>query len=55
MSLEFDSRQELEEVFTKATWLGAKGDVQPTNSFWGTRFAVIRDPFGHRWVLNSPI
>jgi uncharacterized glyoxalase superfamily protein PhnB len=55
VSLEFDTRQELEEVFTKATGLGAKGDVQPTNSFWGTRFAVIRDPFGHRWMLNAPL
>lgn len=55
VSLEFETKKQLEDVFTKATGLGAKGDVQPTNSFWGTRFAVIRDPFGHRWMLNAPI
>jgi PhnB protein len=55
VSLEFDTKQQLEDVFAKATSLGAKGDVQPTNSFWGTRFAVIRDPFGHRWMLNGPL
>ncbi len=54
VSLEFATKQELEDAFAKATSLGAKGDVQPTNSFWGTRFAVIRDPFGHRWMLNAP-
>lgn len=54
VSLEFDTKKEVDDVFAKATSLGAKGETQPTNSFWGTRFAVIRDPFGHRWMLNAP-
>ncbi len=29
--------------------------MSPTNSFWGTRFAILRDPFGHRWILNGPL
>jgi uncharacterized glyoxalase superfamily protein PhnB len=55
ISVEFASAQEVDDVFAKATSLGAKGEAQPTNSFWGTRFAVIRDPFGHRWMLNGPL
>lgn len=55
VSLEFDTRDQVDETFARATSLGAKGDTQPTNSFWGTRFAVIRDPFGHRWMLNAPL
>ncbi len=55
VSLEFGSAKEVDEVFAKATGLGAKGETQPTNTFWGTRFAVIRDPFGHRWMLNGAL
>jgi uncharacterized glyoxalase superfamily protein PhnB len=28
--------------------------MEPQNPFWGGRFAMIRDPFGHRWMLSSP-
>ncbi|MGB6698863.1 MAG: VOC family protein, partial [Methylocella sp.] len=30
-------------------------ETSPTNSFWGTRVATFRDPFGHRWILNAPL
>ena len=23
--------------------------------FWGDRFAMVDDPFGHRWMLNAPL
>lgn len=55
VSLEYDAPEKIDEVFKKATALGAKGETSPTNSFWGTRVAVFRDPFGHRWILNAPI
>lgn len=55
VSLEFDKGSEVEEVFKRATQLGAKGEVQPGPSLWGTRFAILRDPFGHRWILNGPL
>ena len=55
ISLELASAQKVDDTFTKATGLGAKGETQPTNSFWGTRLATFRDPFGHRWILNAPM
>ena len=55
VSLEFASAREVDETFTRATGLGAKTETQPANSFWGTRFAIFRDPFGHRWMLNAPL
>jgi uncharacterized glyoxalase superfamily protein PhnB len=55
VSLEFASAREVDDTFARACGLGAKGEMQPTNSFWGTRLAVLRDPFGHRWVLNAPL
>ncbi len=55
ISLEFASAKRVDDVFAKATSLGAKAETQPTNSFWGTRLATFRDPFGHRWILNAPL
>ncbi len=55
VSLEFATGAEVDAVFARATSLGAKGEIQPAQSFWGTRFAALRDPFGHRWVLNGPL
>lgn len=55
VSLEFDKAKKVDDVFTDATRLGAKAETPPTNSFWGTRLATFRDPFGHRWILNAPL
>jgi uncharacterized glyoxalase superfamily protein PhnB len=53
ISLEYQSVEELETVHERALALGAKAEMGPTDSFWGTRFATFRDPFGHRWMLNA--
>ena len=55
VSLEFPNAKKVDDIFAKATGLGAKPETQPTNSFWGTRLATFRDPFGHRWILNAPL
>lgn len=55
VSLEYDTAKEVDDICSRASGLGAKIETQPTNSFWGTRFAVVRDPFGHRWILNAPL
>jgi uncharacterized glyoxalase superfamily protein PhnB len=55
VSLEYATGKEVDEVFAKATSLGGKGETSPTKSFWGTRFATFKDPFGHRWILNGPL
>jgi uncharacterized glyoxalase superfamily protein PhnB len=55
VSLEFDDAKTVDEIFSKAVSLGAKGETNPMNSFWGTRLATFRDPFGHRWILNAPL
>jgi len=55
VSLEYEDAKSVDEVFAKATSLGAKAETNPMNSFWGTRLATFRDPFGHRWILNAPL
>lgn len=55
VSLEFATGAEVDETFQRATRFGAAGEMGPTNSFWGTRFAIVKDPFGHRWMMNGPL
>lgn len=43
------------------TWFGRAVDAGATvvapleEQFWGDRYGVIRDPFGHQWSLGQPV
>lgn len=54
VSLSFDTARAVDETHARAISEGATSDMDPNNPFWGGRFAVLRDPFGHRWLLSSP-
>ncbi|MGI9455999.1 MAG: VOC family protein [Aeoliella sp.] len=32
---------------------GAEVVLEPTDVFWGERFARVRDPFGHEWGITT--
>ena len=32
---------------------GATVAMEPTDMFWGERFARVRDPFGHEWGITT--
>jgi uncharacterized glyoxalase superfamily protein PhnB len=55
ISLELPSAAAVDDTAAQCAKLGSTTEIGPVNSFWGTRFAVIRDPFGHRWMLNGPL
>lgn len=38
----------------KALDAGAKEIVPVTDMFWGDRYGVIEDPFGHNWSVATP-
>ena len=40
-------------VYAQAVKAGAIGVSEPADMFWGARFAQLRDPFGHLWMLNA--
>jgi PhnB protein len=46
---------EVDTTFRRAVEAGAWGAVEPADVFWGDRFAILVDPFGHRWMLNAPL
>ncbi|MEN3358536.1 MAG: PhnB protein [Mycobacteriales bacterium] len=45
---------DVEAAFTTAIAAGATEVKPPADAFWGDRYAVVRDPFGHFWSLATP-
>ena len=45
---------EVDALFAKAKSMGAATIQEPQDMFWGDRFAMFRDPFGHRWHIGAP-
>ena len=40
-------------VFSKAVSVGAKSMISMMDGFWGDRFGILVDPFGHRWTIAT--
>ena len=51
----FASPADVDTTFKQAVEAGATGITEPRDEFWGARFAVFGDPFGHRWLLNAAL
>ena len=54
VSLLFAKAADVDETYRRALGNGAQSDMEPQDPFWGGRFAMLRDPFGHRWMLSAP-
>lgn len=42
-------------AFDRAVKAGAEVTMPLDNMFWGDRYGQVKDPFGHRWSIGSPI
>jgi PhnB protein len=45
---------ELDDVdgtFAHAVEMGAEVEMPVAEMFWGERYGIVRDPFGHHWAL----
>ncbi len=47
--------QDCDAAVKQAERAGAKVQMPPEDMFWGDRYAVIVDPFGHCWSLGTHI
>jgi len=45
---------EVDAVANKAKTAGATITMGPEDMFWGDRFAMLVDPFGHTWQVGAP-
>ena len=41
--------------FERAVAAGATVTMPLADQFWGDRYGVVKDPFGHSWSIGSPI
>ncbi|MFI6900453.1 VOC family protein [Nonomuraea sp. NPDC050394] len=48
--LEIDDPDEVER---RALDAGAVSEMPVQEAFWGEKYGVIRDPFGHRWAVTT--
>jgi PhnB protein len=46
---------DVESAFQRAVDAGATVVAPLEDQFWGDRYGMIRDPFGHQWSLGQPV
>lgn len=47
------SVSDIDTAFARAIAAGAIAIMEPADMFWGDRYGVLEDPFGHRWSLAT--
>lgn len=47
--------KDVDAVFNKAVAEGATSVMPVADMFWGDRYGVLRDPFGHSWSVATHI
>ena len=55
VALALDVPADVDSTFKQAIAAGATSELAPEDTFWNARFAMLTDPFGHRWMLNAPL
>ncbi|MBI3689703.1 MAG: VOC family protein [Mycolicibacterium aromaticivorans] len=46
---------DVDQKFQQALDAGATVVMPLDDQFWGDRYGVVRDPFGHQWSLGQPV
>ncbi len=44
---------DVDATHAKAAAAGARVVMPPTDMFWGDRYGVVEDPFGHSWSIAT--
>ena len=47
--------ENVDAAVEQAVAAGAKVTMAPADMFWGDRYAVLEDPFGHRWSVATHV
>jgi uncharacterized glyoxalase superfamily protein PhnB len=43
--------EDADQAFKRAIAAGATSVMEPADMFWGDRYGVLKDPFGHSWSI----
>ena len=44
---------DVDKVFARAVKAGASAAMPVTDMFWGDRYGIVEDPFGHNWSIAT--
>ena len=53
MIVGLDAPADVDAAIAKAEAAGASVVMPAEDQFWGARFGMVRDPFGHLWAFNA--
>jgi PhnB protein len=45
----------VDAVVSRAVEAGAQIVMPVADQFWGDRYGIVEDPFGHRWSVSTPL
>jgi len=54
VAIQYADPAEVDATYRRAVEAGCQSTLEPQDMFWEARFAMLVDPFGHRWMLNAP-
>jgi PhnB protein len=55
MFIQLEAPKEVDKWMARAAKAGANITMPAADQFWGDRFGVINDPFGHSWQFGAPL
>ena len=55
MFIQLKLPKEVDQWMARAKKAGASIKMPAADQFWGDRFGVITDPFGHSWQFGAPL
>jgi PhnB protein len=55
VAIQYGKPAQVDATYQRAVDAGCESVQQPQDMFWEARFAMLSDPFGHRWMLNAPL
>ena len=47
--------ENVDAMFAQAVAAGATAKMPPADMFWGDRYCVLQDPFGHQWSIATHV
>ena len=47
--------ENVDAMFAQAVAAGATAKMPPADMFWGDRYCVLEDPFGHQWSIATHV
>jgi PhnB protein len=47
--------EDIDALYKQAVDAGATSLMEPDDMFWGDRFGLVQDPFGHTWTIYTHI